>query len=80
MMIAAREFTVTAFRLAAAGKNIVIAADWLGKWKTALQMAAVLFLILSWPYAEVILWISVALTVVSGADYVLRSWRGVFTD
>ena len=34
MIIVAREFAVTAWRLAAANMNVVIAADWLGKWKT----------------------------------------------
>jgi len=78
MIIAAREFTVTAFRLAAAGENIVIAADWLGKWKTVTQMLAVMFLILSWPYAGIILWIAVLLTLISGLDYIYRSWGKVF--
>jgi CDP-diacylglycerol--glycerol-3-phosphate 3-phosphatidyltransferase len=78
MIIVAREFAVTAWRLAAANKGIVIAADIFGKWKTAAQMLAVLFLILSWPYGNTLLWISVVLTVYSGAEYIIRTWKGVF--
>jgi len=80
MVLAAREFAVTAFRLAAANKNLVIAADWLGKWKTALQMIAVILLILSWPYGELVLWLSVLLAMVSGIDYIYRSWEKVFEE
>lgn len=78
MIIAAREFSVTAFRLEAVRKGIVIPADILGKWKTVFQMLAVFFLLLNWPYGEAILWIAVALTVISGIDYIYRSWPKVF--
>lgn len=78
MIIVAREFAVTAFRLEAGRKGLVIPADILGKWKTAFQMLAVFFLILSWPYGELVLWFSVILTVVSGIDYIYKSWAKVF--
>src|SRR6478735_9263354 len=54
MVIIAREIAVTILRTIANERGIVIAASWLGKLKTALQIAAVLALIV---------------TVVSGADY-----------
>ncbi len=77
MIIAAREFAVTAWRLAAASKGVVMAADVFGKWKTALQMLAVPFLIMSWPYAGLLLWAAVALTVYSGAEYIVTTWKSV---
>ena len=77
MIIVAREFAVTAWRLAAASKGIVMAADIFGKWKAAVQMLAVPFLILSWPYGELLLWIAVVLTVYSGGEYIVKTWKGV---
>ena len=78
MIIVAREFMVSAFRLSAAAKGIVIPAELLGKWKTVFQMAAVVFLLMGWPYADALLWIAVILTVLSGIDYMARSWSKVF--
>jgi CDP-diacylglycerol--glycerol-3-phosphate 3-phosphatidyltransferase len=78
MVIIAREFTVTAFRLAAANRNIVVAASWLGKWKTVIQMTAVFLLILRLPYGVVALWIAAVVTVISGVDYIYKSWQKVF--
>lgn len=77
-IIAAREFAVTAFRLAAVEKGKVIAANLLGKTKTVTQMAAVFFLILGWPYGEVLLWAAAALTILSGAAYIYKAWGEVF--
>ncbi len=45
LIIIARDFIISGFRLVAAGKGIVIAADWSGKVKTALQMVMILFVI-----------------------------------
>ena len=42
MVIIAREFAVTVLRTIAAERGIVIAASWLGKLKTVLQIAAVI--------------------------------------
>lgn len=73
MVIIAREFTVTALRLIAAERGVVIAASWMGKVKTVLQIAAVFGLILFVP-APTAVWILVyaalVVTVVSGLDYV----------
>ena len=80
MLIVAREFAVTAWRITAATKNVVIAAGWLGKWKTVFQMLAVFLLIIRWPYGEAVLWTAVALTIISGADYIARSWQKVFEE
>ena len=46
MVIIARELAVTGLRTVAADQGVVIAASWLGKLKTALQVAAVFALII----------------------------------
>jgi CDP-diacylglycerol--glycerol-3-phosphate 3-phosphatidyltransferase len=72
MVIIAREFAVTGLRAVAAERGVVISASWLGKVKTALQVAAVFALII-WDPApvavDVLVYAAVAATVISGADY-----------
>jgi CDP-diacylglycerol--glycerol-3-phosphate 3-phosphatidyltransferase len=72
MVIIAREIAVTGLRAIAAERGIVIAASWLGKVKTVLQIAAVFALIAADPspaWVDVLVYIALAVTVVSGADY-----------
>jgi CDP-diacylglycerol---glycerol-3-phosphate 3-phosphatidyltransferase len=72
MVIIAREFAVTAMRMVAAERGVVIAASWLGKVKTVLQIAAVFALIAANPaplWVNVLTYLAVAATVISGADY-----------
>ena len=72
MVIIAREFAVTGLRAIAAERGIVIAASWLGKVKTVLQIAAVFALIAADPapvWVDVLVYVAVAVTVISGADY-----------
>jgi CDP-diacylglycerol---glycerol-3-phosphate 3-phosphatidyltransferase len=72
MVIIAREFAVTGLRVVAAERGVVIAASWLGKLKTVLQIAAVIALIAtnpSPPWVDALVYIAVAVTVISGADY-----------
>lgn len=75
MVIIAREFAVTAMRMAAGAQGVVIQANMLGKVKTCLQMAAVLALIAvgddSPAWVDVLVYATVAVTVVSGVDYFL---------
>jgi CDP-diacylglycerol---glycerol-3-phosphate 3-phosphatidyltransferase len=72
MVIIARELAVTALRTIAADQGVVIAASWLGKVKTALQVAAIVALIV-WDPAplavDLLVYAAVAMTVISGADY-----------
>ena len=72
MVIIAREIAVTILRTIAAERGIVISASWLGKLKTALQIAAVLALIITDPAplgVDLLVYAALAVTVVSGADY-----------
>src|ERR1700750_1325190 len=72
MVIIAREVAVTILRTIAAERGIVIAASWLGKLKTVLQTAAVFALISFDPAplaVDVLVYLAVAATIVSGADY-----------
>jgi CDP-diacylglycerol--glycerol-3-phosphate 3-phosphatidyltransferase len=72
MVIIAREVAVTILRTIAAERGLVIAASWLGKAKTVLQIAAVIALIAADPapaWVDVLVYAAVAVTIVSGADY-----------
>lgn len=84
--ILAREFTVTGLRTVAASQGIVIAAGMSGKIKTVTQMVAVtLILLKNWPFtyfnvpvADIMLWISVIMTIYSGIEYIVQN-RQVFS-
>jgi len=72
MVIIARELAVTGLRAVAVEEGVVIAASWLGKLKTALQVAAVIALIAVDPATtavDVLVYAAVVATLVSGADY-----------
>ena len=72
MVIIAREFAVTGLRMLAIEQGHVIPASFWGKLKTTSQVAMVLALI--WAdrpaaWIDVLIYVTVAITVVSGADY-----------
>ena len=72
MVIIAREFAVTALRMAATQQGVVISASGLGKLKTISQVVMVLALIAvnGHPvWLDVLVYLTVAITVLSGADY-----------
>ena len=72
MVIIARELAVTGLRAVAVEEGVVIAASWLGKVKTALQVAAVIALIAVDPATaavDVLVYAAVVATILSGADY-----------
>jgi CDP-diacylglycerol--glycerol-3-phosphate 3-phosphatidyltransferase len=72
MVIIARELAVTGLRAVAVEQGVVISASWLGKLKTVLQVAAVFALIIWNPsptWVDVLVYLAVAVTVASGADY-----------
>lgn len=70
-LILVREFFITGFRVVVASEGLSVAANMAGKVKTVIQMIAIGWLIMQWKFADVILWIAVALTLYSGVDYVL---------
>jgi CDP-diacylglycerol--glycerol-3-phosphate 3-phosphatidyltransferase len=72
MVIIAREFAVTVTRMAAVGQGVVISANWWGKAKTIVQVAAIFFAIGFDPTpvaVDALLYVAVAITVISGIDY-----------
>ena len=81
MIIIAREFIVTGLRLVAVTKGIVIAAGKMGKLKTVLQLIAISAAILSVNriIVDILIYVSVFLTALSGIDYLVRN-RNVLTD
>src|SRR3954453_5120841 len=69
MVIIAREFAVSGLRVAAGQQGVVIPASWLGKVKPVVQVAAILAVISTDDvWADVLLYVAVLVTVVSGAD------------
>jgi CDP-diacylglycerol---glycerol-3-phosphate 3-phosphatidyltransferase len=78
MVIIARELAVTVLRTGAAQQGIVIAASPFGKLKTALQIAAILAVIAvhgSPLWVSLLVYATVAVTVLSGLDYFRRAIR-----
>ncbi len=77
IIIIAREFIISGFRLVAADNGVVIAASYWGKFKTTFQMIAVCLLIADLEmlhvFTQIILWIAVILTVVSLIDYLIKN-------
>lgn len=78
LIIIAREFIISGFRLVASDNGIVIAASYWGKFKTVSQMAMVIILIMDLgeimaTIGNVLVWISLILTVVSLVDYVKKN-------
>ena len=85
IIIIAREFIISGFRLVAVEKGIVIAANYWGKVKTVVQMVMSIVLIFdfSCSYIAVIEWVlvwaAVALTIISLIDYIYKN-RIVLSD
>ncbi len=79
IIIIAREFIISGFRLIASDNGVVIAASYWGKFKTVFQMLMVIVLMLDLPYAAfdvigtVLTWIALALTILSLVDYIIKN-------
>lgn len=78
IVIIAREFIISGFRLVASDNGIVIAASYWGKFKTVFQMAMIIVLIADFGgvfdiIAQILIWIALALTVISLIDYVVKN-------
>ena len=78
LVIIAREFIISGFRLVASDNGIVIAASYWGKFKTVSQMALIIVLIMDlggvWNVVGIVLtWVALLLTVVSLIDYIAKN-------
>ena len=84
IVIIAREFIISGFRLVASDNGIVIAANYWGKFKTVSQMAMIIVLIADLGGAfdligQILIWLALALTIISLIDYVWTN-RQVLTQ
>ena len=78
IIIIAREFIISGFRLIASDNGIVIAASYWGKFKTVSQMFMIILLIADFGgvfsvIENVLIWVSLILTVVSLVDYIAKN-------
>ena len=81
VIIIAREFIISGFRLIAADNGRVIAASYWGKFKTTFQMIMVILMIANLgdvvPYynlvTQIIMWVALALTIISLVDYIVKN-------
>lgn len=77
IVIIAREFIISGFRLIAADNGVVIAASYWGKFKTTFQMVMICLLIADIEsihvLTTVIVWIALLLTVISLIDYLVKN-------
>ena len=87
IIIIAREFIISGFRLIASDRGMVLAAGKLGKIKTTLQIIAIVLLLLNnfpfvyigIPMDKIVLAAAVVMTVWSGADYIVKN-RQILKD
>lgn len=79
VIIIAREFIISGFRLIASDNGVVIAASYWGKFKTTFQMVSVVLLILDIPalafVTTICVWIALLLTIVSLVDYIYKNHK-----
>lgn len=77
IIIIAREFIISGFRLIAADNGVVIAANYWGKFKTTFQMVMICLLIADIEaismITDVIMWAALILTVISLIDYLIKN-------
>jgi CDP-diacylglycerol--glycerol-3-phosphate 3-phosphatidyltransferase len=79
-IIIGREFAVTGLRSVIAGEGDDVSASLLGKYKTGFQIAAIIPLMIHYPFfgidvqamGAIFLWVALGLTLWSGADYFVR--------
>ena len=89
MIILFREFMVSALRLVVkSGDGVVVPAGWFGKIKTSFTMVSIVAILLLrgiealgvgvpfiYPISAVLIWLSAALTVGSGLQYLVAYWK-----
>jgi CDP-diacylglycerol--glycerol-3-phosphate 3-phosphatidyltransferase len=86
IVLIVREFLITALRVVALSRDVVIPAEMGGKLKTTAQITSILCLILTgsvfdhlpfdlYDIGIVFIWIALALSVTSGIKYTVAFWR-----
>ena len=79
IIIIAREFIISGFRLVASDNGIVIAASWWGKTKTVSQMIMVILLIVNFASGPlfvltvIVKYAALVLTIISLCDYIYKN-------
>lgn len=77
VIIVAREFIISGFRLVAAENGVVIAANYWGKFKTTFQMIMIILMIMNIPQlqilTDIVMWIALALTLISLWTYIMAN-------
>ncbi len=81
IVIISREFAVSGLRMIALLEGHVMAASKWGKWKTGMQIAAVILLMLNnfpfaflhIPFDLILSWIAALITIYSGYDYFVKN-------
>lgn len=81
IIIISREFIVTGLRVVAASKGIVIAASWLGKIKTIIQIVSIVSVLLNnfpfeyigFPFDTITIYLATIITLLSGVDYIYKN-------
>lgn len=77
IVIIAREFIISGFRLIASDNGVVIAASYWGKFKTTFQMVMICLMIADIEtlglLTAIVMWVALVLTVVSLIDYLVKN-------
>ena len=81
-IILVRDLAVDGMRMMLARDGVTVAASFLGKLKTTVQMTALIILQISLIFSydffvilgNIALYLALALTVISGADYLIKGW------
>ena len=85
IVLIVRDFLITALRVVALSRDIVIPAEMGGKLKTTAQITSILCLVLMgsifqidlYDVGIVFIWVALVLAVVSGVKYTLFFWRSI---
>ncbi len=86
IVIIAREFIISGFRLVASDQGVVIAASYWGKFKTVFQLIMIGFLMVEETWfvfhivSRILVWIALALTIVSLVDYIYKNRNVLKTE
>ncbi|MDD3475350.1 MAG: CDP-diacylglycerol--glycerol-3-phosphate 3-phosphatidyltransferase [Sulfurimonas sp.] len=79
-IIIIRELFITGIRTVALSEGLDIKASFAGKVKTVVQMIAIGFLLMHWPFGTELLWLAVALTLYSGFEYLWGFRRALLVE